>query len=170
MLVGCLGKGCSRYYTLDKVWPFPPLSSVPGNSGLACFYQLFSAAVAEEVLQPQWGGCRGAAALPPVCRTRQLLSSDPGVFPLPWDLGEPILLLPQHPLQSISLAGGKCQVSCSSAKNFPVSLVNDIPQDRGAEQLRKIQTYTNTTHTGNKKGAMQKQPKALDSSNILVWL
>lgn len=127
MLVGCLGKQCSRYYTLDKMWPFPPLSFAPGFLGL-CFYELFSAGVAGEVLQTHLGGCRGAATLPPMCRTRHFISRDP-VLPCPrtWDWA------PQPNLQNFGLvinatdSALQLQKACQGEHNLTL-----LPQQRAA--------------------------------------
>lgn len=145
-----MGKWCNRYYTPEKIWPFPSKRFAPGLPCLLVFRvsQLFP--VAGVVQWARWGycmQCSGAATSPPMCRRVQPPTSDPALLQ---DLGlsppspsEQPLPFPQHLLHSISLAGGKRLISYSSAQNFSVSAHDKTPQTSLQNSWEKENTNPN---------------------------
>lgn len=172
-----MGKWCSRYYTLEKTWPFPPLRFA---SVLAWFYSFIaflrcsgrsSAGGAVGLLHAVQGSCH----LPTHAQEAAAHGRWPSASPLPRDSGlsppsptEQPVPFAQHPLRSVSLAGGKCLISYSSAQNFSVSVDDKIPQDSLQNSWGKENTnlHRHILRRHRKKGNGEATPSPRDQHNF----
>lgn len=176
-----MGKWCSRYYTPEKTWPFPPLRFA---SVLACFYS-FLAFLHCSGRSGAGGGAvglshavQGSCHLPTRAQEAAAHGRWPSASPLPRDSG----LSPPAPPSNLCLSPSTRFRASPWQEENVWSLIPQlrISQSRWmikyhktvcrTAEEKKIQTRTDTSHASTEKRAMGKQPQALETSTTLVLL